>query len=234
MTLQMCFNRQVAVNYHARVFTDWKRVHQVVTIVLTSDPCSCQIPKTLSCIRAVPDRVQNNSSTAACVPMSTTALVNNSHRTSSPIADMKRQWETGRAYLYTKSRVDGRWSFGKLPATSVSDTVMTSWHAIAISWEHKGIDDKKRGGTWCDIDSVLMSSWRQCHDEWWSSLDGAVLASPRVLNCLIVYNINWHIFMDNIGGFDYWCNLLLWDPAAQMTSLKSSVMIMSKYANNYL
>jgi len=52
-----------------------------------------------------------------------------------PSAVTTGQWGTSRSYLYTKSRVDGRWSFGKLPATSVSDTVMTSVHAVSRQQE---------------------------------------------------------------------------------------------------
>lgn len=115
--------QQIAVRYHMRVFRDWQKLNQVVRVIIPSP-----LDSSLS--------IFGNPSLLAL-------LSNSGHRSrafdgteprviiSSPFLSATDDKEAARRLseirpLYTVSATDGRWTFGRLPATSLSDTVICS------------------------------------------------------------------------------------------------------------
>lgn len=124
---------QVAARYHVKVFREWKRVHQVVTLVVTSQSCDVQPPPETShlnntqqtCDIAHRDvRSSKVFSRDVYLTLSLTMPIQRSKLFASSDAC------SGQAQLYSKSFADGRWSIGGLLATSVSDTAIASLHAL--------------------------------------------------------------------------------------------------------
>jgi len=108
--------RQVAGRYHTRVFAEWRRQHQIVTLLLPP-PAEAVVPvdvrpRPASAIKkprppfagAAAALLQHGTVPAEVVP-----CVNP---------------------LYAKT--DGRWKFGRMPASSVSDTAAASAVPVTI------------------------------------------------------------------------------------------------------
>ena len=113
---------QVAGRYHARVFVDWRRGHQIVTLVL---------PPPTQAVVAVDSRPRPASADKLSPSIGTTAAVFVAPRDSLP-ADVVRCLVDCRPRLYWRCRTSGRWRFGRLPTTSVSDTAAcgSTLHAV--------------------------------------------------------------------------------------------------------
>ena len=104
----------MAGRYHTRVFVEWRRLHQVVTLLLPP-----------------PTEVVTDESPANSRPVSAAGKLSSS---ASPggaaVVSLLPQdpplpvqlYDRGRRGLYARSHVDGRWRYGRLLATSVSDT----------------------------------------------------------------------------------------------------------------
>jgi len=114
----------VAGRYHTRVFVEWRRLHQVVTLLLPA-PSELSAADDQSEYRR--PRVIRLHSAAGQLPVPSSGHgASNGHEAVvvSVPADEAVPADAlhGHRALYTRSQLDGRWTFGRLPATSVSDT----------------------------------------------------------------------------------------------------------------
>jgi len=117
----------VAGRYHTRVFIEWRRVHQIVTLLLT--------PPTEA---VVPVDGRPRPASAGKLPPSRAAVPVAFQHDSLPVELVHCLYDS--QPLYSRCQTDGRWRFGRLPATSVSDTAAASTQPLA-EITHKQLTD---------------------------------------------------------------------------------------------
>ena len=110
--------RQVAGRYHTRVFAEWRRQHQIVTL-LVPPPAEAVVP-----VDVVRPRPASATVKKPRPPSAGAAAISLQHG-AVPVEVVQRVNP-----LYSKT--DGRWRFGRMPASSVSDTAAASALPVTI------------------------------------------------------------------------------------------------------
>jgi len=113
---------QVAARYHARVFVDWRRHNQIVDLLPPSHTDAAVFV-------SVDERPRPAGPPAAAPQDPVPGPQGRIPALQGPLSG-PQDAAPGPRRLYARRESDGRWMFGALPATSVSDTAVdrsTQW-----------------------------------------------------------------------------------------------------------